>query len=170
MKHYPDNLMNLYPCELPTINYEHYPHNLLCLYPAQLSTSRKESHPMRNRIATCPVDLAVKNAVTSRSSSARKLMRPASMLNPRSPGYNVEFALADAMLEKPPSSHSASPSEAFVRHKMLSTSGPPAPQDDQTSIKQFSIFVGDGVYIRDVVWLQVRSLSMMWFDRSVYIS
>ncbi|KAG0149072.1 hypothetical protein CROQUDRAFT_59882 [Cronartium quercuum f. sp. fusiforme G11] len=153
-QNYPENLMNLYPSLTNEINNNHYPHNLLNLYPVQTLKPTRSYLKFEKRTSFYQSNSGKAQAIEVRSSSAQNLPRLLSSLDPRSPLYNVEFALADAMSEKSSASNNITPIEAFVQHRMLSSESTSGVIDDQTTIKQLSIFVGNGKTTADVIWLQ----------------
>ncbi|KAH9811559.1 hypothetical protein DFH28DRAFT_1084836 [Melampsora americana] len=152
--HYPANLVNLYRTVVTEADDDCYPERLLNLYPAPpLDLDNHLCKSMRG-ISACPTNPIPTQALTSQPLPRSTKAAIPSIDDPRSAHYNVELALADAMVEKSSAIDNLSPIEKFIRRKMLSISPLSEGMDQHTVPKQLSIFIQNGELKADVLWFQ----------------
>lgn len=175
---YPYNLLMIYsPDKTPSNRSTHYPHNLENIYESMsASISAKDGHvmhppPMAAQGPLVPAATGPPKGHPEASSSSSR-----SKHNPRSPSFNVENALADAMSERsignlaalesvpsqPFSTSSGPPSDAPLVNCSPAPVRLPSSSPNTTPSKEIEIYVKGGRLVTSVYWIHSERWMLAW--------
>ncbi|MBW0535998.1 hypothetical protein O181_075713 [Austropuccinia psidii MF-1] len=147
------------PSQISKIGSSHYPHNLENLYPSlnPVFVPLDFTHHSSTSIEL-PIIQSEKLLLHSHPIIPHDLVH-----NPRSPRFNVEYALADAMSEQNIGGILSSSYDQTAHHPVESssiTSGTSHSLPSTIDSKQFKIYVNQGQLETEVIWVQRQAWSL----------